>query len=477
MISKEWQKLPITAKVSFSYAICGIIQNCISFLTLPIFTRLLTTEQYGQVTVYASWSSLLVIFLTLQLPYGSFSRAMVKFENSRYEYISSVEGICILISFLFIVIYLPFRNIWNRIFELPTGIVLLMVMQILSTSGIAFWSGKKRFEFKYKEVIVVTLLLAIFSPIVQFICIICSAQKGYAKIIGDASISIIIGCTIFIYCLVKGKVIYNKSYWKYALGFNIPLLAYYLSQMVFNASDKIMISHIEGKDKAAIYGVAYSLAIVLNFILTAINNSYIPWFYEKLKNNKQEDNVPIANGIACLMALLLLIIIWFSPEIIYIMAGKKYMEAIWIIPPVAMSVLLLFYSQLSINFEFFFEKKKILIFASVGAAFVNILLNAILIPILGYYVAGYTTLISYLLFAVTNYIAVKKIMKDNNIYSQGIDSKKLVIIFVIFSIIGFSGMALYKHVYFRIIISCIVLGYIVYKLPLIKKYWKLIKND
>lgn len=476
-IKEKWRKMSLTAKVSFSYATCSILQRCISFITFPLFTRLLTTEQYGQATVYGSWSGLLVIFLTLQLPYGSFSRAMVKFEDKRAEYISSVEGICILLSALFVLIYLPFRGLWNRLFELPTGIILLMVAEILAGSGIAFWSGKKRFEFRYKGVIAVTLASSVLTPILQYVLVINTEQKGYARIIGGASVTILIGGTIFIVCLIKGRIVYSKEYWKYAFGFNIPLLAYYLSQMVFNTSDRIMISHMVGTDKAAIYGVAYTLAIMLNFVLAAINNSYVPWFYEKLKEGKQDENKPVANGIACLMAFLLLGIMWFAPEIIKIMAGENYMEAVWIVPTVAMSILLLFYSQLSINFEFFFERKKILVYASVGAAVVNVLLNAILIPVFGYYVAGYTTLVSYLLFAGANYYAMKKILKEKNILSYGFDTRKLVIIFIVFSSMGFIGMALYKYFFIRMGLAAVLLGIFLLNVSKIRNYWRMLKNE
>ena len=468
--------MPLEAKVSFSYAVCSVLQNCIGFITLPLFTRLLTTEQYGQATIYASWSSFLVILLTLQLPYGSFARAMVKFEDSRDQYISSVEGICICLSVVFLLIYLPFRTHWNRLFELPTGIMILMVCEILATSGFAFWSGKKRFEFRYKEVIVVTLLLSVLSPLLQYFLIINSEEKGYARIIGGASVSIIFGGVIFISCIFKGNDLFNKEYWKYALGFNIPLLAYYFSQMVFNTSDRIMISHIVGTDKAAVYGVAYTLAVLMNFVLTSINNSYVPWFYGKLKEGRQEDNKLVANGIAILMSFLLLGIIWFAPEVIGIMAGDEYKDAVWVVPPVAMSVLLLFYSQLSINFVFFYEEKKMLVYASIGAATTNVLLNGVLIPIYGYYAAGYTTLFSYLLFAGANFLAMKKTLNKYAISSHGFDTKILALIFLVFSVIGFAGVALYAWFFIRLFIALVVIVFLTMNTRRICCYWRTIKN-
>lgn len=476
-VREKWNRMPLAARVSFSYAICSVLQQSISFITLPLFTRLLTTEQYGQATIFGSWSSLLVIFLTLQLPYGSFSRAMVKFEEKRDEYIASVQGICLLLSSVFFMIYLPFAKWWNRLFELPTWIMVLMVFQILASSGLAFWSGKKRFEFKYKEVIAVTLLSSLISPVLQYVLVINAEEKGYARIAGGAIVSIIFGGFFFVLGIIRGKSIYKQEYWKYALGFNIPLLAYYLSQMVFNTSDRIMISHMVGTDKAAIYGVAYSLAIMLNFVLAAINNSYVPWFYEKLKEGKQDENKNVANAISLLMAVLLLGIIWFAPEVIHIMAGEKYEEAKWIVPPVAMSILLLFYSQLSINFEFFFEEKKSLVNASIVSAATNVILNAVFIPYFGYYVAGYTTLFSYVIFAIANYWTMRRLLKKRAIASHGFDTKSLLFILIVFFLLGFTGMGLYKFVLIRIGIAAVIVVLVMNNYKRFVYIWRKIKVE
>ena len=91
--SQKWNVIPVEVKASVSYTVCNILQKSLSFITLPLFTRLLTTEQYGQYSVYTSWSSILTIFITLYLSSGSFFKAMVKFEDSRNQYLASVQNI------------------------------------------------------------------------------------------------------------------------------------------------------------------------------------------------------------------------------------------------------------------------------------------------------------------------------------------------------------------------------------------------
>ena len=475
-LQNKWNKLPLAAKVSTAYAVCSILQKCLSFITLPLFTRLLTTEQYGQLTIYSSWQGILSIFLTLNLAYGSFSTAMIKFENDRDGYISSVEGICVFLTVLFLLIYLPFQTFWNYWFQLPTKLILLMIVEMLCSTAILLWSGKKRFEFKYIGVVSVTLLMALFSPIVAYFLVINHDEKGYARIIGFALVHILIGGAFFVWNAIRGKKVINKIYWKYALSFNIPLLAYYLSQIIFNQINRIMISHMVGTDKAAIFGVAYSLAMVLTFVLNAINNSYVPWFYGKIKEGKMSDNRHISLGIAGFMAVILSVVIWFAPEVIQIMAGSQYVEAIYVVPPVAISLLLLFYAQLFINVEFYYEEKKSLVWASIGAAVVNFILNYFLIKLFGFVAAAYATLVSYIIFAYSNYRAMKNVFVRRGLIDEAYNYKGLIQIFVLFCLTSAVGGLFYDVLIVRIIILIIVLFVIYQKRMQFIRFYKTLKN-
>ena len=475
-LKAKWDQIPIAVKVSIAYAVCSILQRCLSFITLPLFTRLLTTEQYGQYTIYQSWQGILSIILTLNLAYGSFSTAMVKFEKDRDGYISAVEGICLMLSLIFMVIYLPFRAFWNKVFELPTLFVILMVIGMLTSTATSLWCGKMRFQFKYKAVVILTLCMSVTSPLLAYILVMNTEEKGYARILGYVGVTIIVGIFFYFLNAVRGKKFLNKEYWKYALGFNLPLIPYYLSQVVFNQSDRIMISHMVSTGKAAIYGVAYALATLLTFVLNAINNSYIPWYYGKIKEGKQEENRRVSIGIAVIMGILLLGVIWFTPEIIKIMAAPEYFEAIHVVPPVAVSIFLLLYSQFFINVEFYYEEKMSLVWASIAAAVANLVLNWIFIKIYGYVAAAYTTLFSYILFAFANYLAMKRVLKKRQVEDNAYNYKWLILLFLLFCVMTVAGALLYNYLVVRIIIAAIILVIIIIKRNKLLEFYRIIKN-
>ena len=115
-----------------------------------------------------------------------------------------------------------------------------------------------------------------------------------------------------------------------------------------------------------------------------------------------------------------------------------------------MSLLLLFYSQLFINVEFYFEEKYNLVGASILAAVVNIVLNYYGIKMFGFVAAGYTTLISYILFAGCNYLAMKGVCRKKSIDENLYDYKLLVLLFIAFAVVGFIFTALYPFRWIRL---------------------------
>ena len=61
--------MPLAIKAGLWFTICNLLQKGISFITVPIFTRIMSTEDYGLYSIYISWYSIMTIFATLHLSY------------------------------------------------------------------------------------------------------------------------------------------------------------------------------------------------------------------------------------------------------------------------------------------------------------------------------------------------------------------------------------------------------------------------
>lgn len=209
----------------------------------------------------------------------------------------------------------------------------------------------------------------------------------------------------------RGKVFFSKKYWKYALAFNIPLIPHYLSQTVLNSSDRIMISRMVDEGSAGIYSLAYSISMVMMLVVTALSHTIGPWLLQKIKAGKLKDTENIAYISLAVIAAVNLLLIAFAPEAVAIFAPASYREAIYVIPSVTMSVYFVFAYNIFSNVEFYYEKTKFIMFASLISAVTNIVLNYIFIPMFGYYAAGYTTLFCYAVYAAFHYGFMRRICK------------------------------------------------------------------
>ena len=319
---------------------------------------------------------------------------------------------------------------------------------------------KQRYLFKYKTLVFITLMIAILNPMIGIIAVSNVEQKGIARILSVAILNILLGFFFYIYNFAKGKCFYNKEYWKFALLFNIPLIPHYLSMVVLSQADRIMIEKMFGTDKVAIYSVAYSVSMIMNIIITSINSSYVPWTYQKVENAEYKDLKKMSNILLALVGIISLVPTLMAPEIIAIMAPSNYSEAIWAIPPIALSVFFIFLYSLFANIEFYFEESYFVTIASIMGAILNIILNAIFMPIGGYLAAGYTTLMCYIVFALAHYIFMKKVCKKHVINESIYDEKNILVITIILTIISLLVMLLYKLFIIRYLIigSMIILA-------------------
>ncbi len=413
----KYRSLSAPVKASLWFTICNIVQKGINLLSTPIFTRLLTTEQYGVYTVYQSWYQIITIFATLNLASGVFNNGLLKYEKEQQGFTSSIQGLSTMVTVGLFLVYLISPPFWNRIFDLPTLFIVLMFTELLFVPAYNFWSTKERFHYRYRALIVTTLIIAVGSPALGVITVLCTDHKAEARVFSYVFVQVCIGLAFYIYNIAKGKKVYDKEIWKFALNFNIPLIPHYLAFTVLNQSDRLMISNLCGKGEAAIYSVAYAISTVMTIFTSAINSSFIPYTYKAMKDKDYVTIRKTANALLLLVSFGCVVAMAFSPEIIKMFASKDYYEAIWIMPPLCASVFFMFLYPLFGNIEFYFEKTAYVTIASSIGAIANIILNYVFIKLYGYFAAGYTTLFCYILFSFMHYFFHRKIICQNNIYN------------------------------------------------------------
>ena len=79
-LRKEYSAISVPARAAFWFLFCGFIQKASRAIITPILSRLFTTAEYGQYSVFYSWMDIATVFVSLNLSAGVYTQGIVKFE-------------------------------------------------------------------------------------------------------------------------------------------------------------------------------------------------------------------------------------------------------------------------------------------------------------------------------------------------------------------------------------------------------------
>jgi len=412
---RKYRGMQVQARASIWYTICNVLQKGISFIVIPIYIRVLTTEEYGVYTVFQSWRDILIIFATLNLYAGVFTKAMVDFEDDRDVYTSSMQGLSTLVTGAMFIVYICASPTWNRLLDLDLVTMLLLFLYFVFYPALTFWTVRKRVENDYRKMVVVTLLVSVLTPAVSLMLFYGTSLRERAVVWGYLVVQSLFGGYFYVRQFLAGRTFYHRDYWVKALRFNIPLIPHYLSLIILGQADRIMIKEYCGKSDAAIYGLAHQLATVMSIVTNAVNSSFVPWVYDRFKRKRFGDIGGISTKLCVFVAAMTLGLTIVAPEIIRIVGTDEYQAAVWAIPPVALSVYYTFCYGLFCDIEFYYGETHYVMLASVIGAALNIVLNAIFIPRFGFLAAGYTTMVCYFIFMLMHYLFMRRVCRKMDI--------------------------------------------------------------
>lgn len=338
---KKYDSLPKQLRASFWYLICNFVQKAVAVIFTPIFTRLLTTQEYGHYGIFNSWDLIISVFVTLNLSYGVFTQGMVKNSGDRKSFAASFQGLTFVLFCTWIFIYILFHVNLNRMTGLSTREMLVMLGSSWTSAAYGLWAAEQRIDYHYRKLMLTTLTAAICGPSLGIVFVNIFPDRVFGRVFATFIVNVLVYIgPVFSQFFNGGKII-NTRYWRYALLFNIPLIPHYLSQTLLSNSDRIMIEKMAGSSESGIYNLAYSVAVTMIFFNSALLQTIHPWLYQKIKDRNTKQIKTVVYPAFFIIGFVNLVLIIFAPEAVAIFAPPQYREAIWVIPPVAMRLSLI----------------------------------------------------------------------------------------------------------------------------------------
>ena len=398
-------------KASLCYLIGNFFNKGFAFLTIPIFTRLLSTTDYGIINTYSSWAGILSMIVGFAM-HMSIRNAFVDYKDDTESYLSTIIKFTLLSSLGFMLIFYAVVKIFR--INISLSLVFICLFHSVASSIIEDVSCYFMMKYNYIKRTILMILPNLISVCVAIFLISYILKKDLylGKIIPEA-LTIIIFAIILSVCYTKKG--FNTAYIKHALKISLPLILHGAALNILSNSDRIMITWLADASQSGIYSLSYSLGMITYAITLSIDGIWIPWFTNKMKEKSYDEINYITKDYIKLITYIMCGLIIVSPEILKILASKSYWEGIKLMPIIIVANFLFFAYNIYSNLEHYYKKSNQITALTILAAVLNLVLNYIFIPKFGYVAAAFTTAISYFVIFILHSIYSKTL--NSNVFS------------------------------------------------------------
>lgn len=454
---------PQTVKATIFFGIASFSVSGLKYFTTPIFTRLLTTSEYGVINIYNSWLTIVSVIMSVTLTNpGILNVGLYEHKDNRWKFLSSMIGLITAVSFGVFLIYFILHDQVNEWVGIPSSLIILMLLTGMIQPATELWTMKQRYEYNYKITLFVTVGTALLAQLVSIALVLFFKDKGAnlaeVRLWSAGTMNLLVAMILYFYIVGKGRAFYDAPLWKSTLLFAIPLIPHYISYVVLNGTDKIMIGKMVGIDKAGIYGLVSILSSIGVLFWRALMIAFSPFINAKLGERAFKEIREAVKPLWMFVGAFCILGSIIAPELIKIFATNEYLEGMYIIPPIAAGIFTYSMYDAFAAVSFFHKKSVNIMLASLTAAISNIVMNYFAISRFGYIAAGYTTYISHVILILMHYFNIKKIEKEK-VY----DDRVIVITLSVVTLACLSCSFLYKAPIYVRYIPAIGIVYYLFK--------------
>lgn len=313
------------------YGFSSIIGKIAAIFLIPIYTSILTKEEYGAMALIMSCYGIIDIVANLNIHSG-IARDYYEEGINREKLLSTGFYSILCISILTTIILVLFKtSIFYHLLGLKeefynSFIVMLFTVPVTCLhTYFAILTRYKRKPILYSIGTIISTILSIGITIYGVVYL----RAGVISYFIASFVSGLLS-TLYFYFINKEfiKFLYSKDYIQRALKFSLPTLPAILAGWIDNSLGQVLIGKHISLSVLGVYSIAISLSSVFTLITTAFMNVWTPFLYENYKKdnfNKTINNLFVLFGTFLIVISVTLSL--FSKEIICLLTNSSYMDA------------------------------------------------------------------------------------------------------------------------------------------------------
>lgn len=393
----------------FIFAIGGVGSKLLLFLLVPLYTNILTREEYGTADLVSTVAELIIPFLSVVI-----YEAVLRFGLSKYERKEDVLLVALFVwlgSWLVGLLIIPATRLYSELFEWRWYLYFYINVSIGSFIFLNYIKVKNMNKlFSLINIVQAAMLVGLN---VLFLIVFKWNVNGYLL-----SSILSVGLPLIVVILV-GKVIpdlknarTDYQLFKRMIKYSFPLILNNVSWWVIHSSDKIMLELMVGVGALGIYIVVTKIPSLINVVINIVSSA---WNISATKEMEDTNNAKFYSDVFNLLTFFVFLacisIVFVLKPFMSIYVGQEFSEAWQYTPLLLVSAVFSAISSYCGSLYDALKKSVHNMITTLIAAMINIALNFVFIPSYGIWGAITGTVIAYFVIAMMRLINVSRYIK------------------------------------------------------------------
>jgi O-antigen/teichoic acid export membrane protein len=385
------QKIFKEASLLFS---SKFISAIFAFLYTVLMARYLGSENFGVISYALAFTGIFAIFADFGLQNLSI-REISRRKNSK-KYFENLLGIKVISSLATATFTLIITILFNYPFEKTFVVLSIVIYMILNSFNGFYYAVHQAFQ-NYKYLSIFYLLNNVLMLLLVIVGIYFNTGIIYYAIIYAVSslVVFLFNFKIILNYFGRFKLDFEFKLLKEIFNESISFLLVGLFVVIYFKIDSVMISFMMGDYYVGLYNASYRIIDGLTYILPSVIFSLV---YPKMSKNynikdalrKLYKKVLLISFFVGLCASLFVTL--FSKEIILMIYGLEYLGSVSSLKILVWAFFVICISSITSGMLTAVNKQKIVAYSTGVGAFINVILNLILIPAYGLSGAAFATL-------------------------------------------------------------------------------------
>lgn len=375
------------------YSASNVLNGVSPFLLLPIMTRLLPPQQYGVLAMYTALLSILSAFTGLSVQGAVSARYFQRDEIDFPRYVGATLWVLAGSSVVTFTAMVSLRGPMSRWTSIDPFWLLMAVavssINFITQIRLGIWlMAKQPIRYGVLQVGMSAINAALSVALVLWVY-----RNADGRLWGQTIAYIAFG-VISLISLVRGGWVDLRPDWVYmkeVFAFGVPLVPHVIGGFLLAAADRFIVNDRLGLQQAGVYMVAAQLGMGMNLAADAFNKAFVPWLYEKLKQNDNQIRRQIVRGTWLYFAVALVVagvVALLAPWIIDISAGHRYQSAVPALQWIALGQAFGGMYLMVTNYVFYSRKTSQLAWYTLSSGAIAIAVSWVLTPAMGVAGAG-----------------------------------------------------------------------------------------